>query len=103
MKKQKLPQQLQVWADARQRYHLTDAQVQMARELGLNPLKFGKIANEKQEPWKVKDRLRSTLPTQNRPRMGTLTRLILNRHRGRYRPCVANVPQTNLWLFAPNI
>ena len=23
----------------------------MARELGLNPLKFGKLANEKQEPW----------------------------------------------------
>jgi hypothetical protein len=25
----------------------------MARELGMNPKKFGKIANEKQEPWKV--------------------------------------------------
>jgi hypothetical protein len=25
----------------------------MARELGLNPKKFGKIANEKQEPWKA--------------------------------------------------
>ena len=24
----------------------------MARELGLNPRKFGKLANEKQEPWK---------------------------------------------------
>jgi hypothetical protein len=24
----------------------------MARELGMNPKKFGKIANEKQEPWK---------------------------------------------------
>lgn len=53
MKKQKLPQQLQVWADARQRYHLSDAQVQMARELGLNPRKFGSLANEKQEPWKA--------------------------------------------------
>src|SRR5437762_511767 len=53
MKKQQLPQQLQVWADARQRYHLSDAQVQMAREMGLNPLKFGKLANEKQEPWKA--------------------------------------------------
>ena len=37
----------------RKRYHLSDAQIQMARELGLNPLKFGKIANEKQEPWKI--------------------------------------------------
>jgi len=25
----------------------------MARELGMNPKKFGKIANEKQEPWKA--------------------------------------------------
>jgi hypothetical protein len=38
--------------DARKHYLLTDAQVQMARELGLNPNKFGKLANEKQEPWK---------------------------------------------------
>jgi len=53
MKKQNLPKQLQVWADARKRFHLSDAQVQMARELGLNPHKFGKLANEKQEPWKA--------------------------------------------------
>ena len=26
--------------------------IEMARELGLNPLKFRKLANEKQEPWK---------------------------------------------------
>jgi len=25
----------------------------MARELGMNPKKFGKLANEKQEPWKA--------------------------------------------------
>jgi hypothetical protein len=25
----------------------------MARELGMNPKKFGKIANEDQEPWKM--------------------------------------------------
>ena len=25
----------------------------MARELGLNPKKFGKLANHKQEPWKM--------------------------------------------------
>jgi hypothetical protein len=37
----------------RRRYHLSDAQIQMARELGLNLHKFGKIANEKQEPWKI--------------------------------------------------
>lgn len=51
-KKQIIPQKFQVWVEARRRYHLSDAQVQMARELGLNPHKFGKLANEKQEPWK---------------------------------------------------
>jgi hypothetical protein len=51
-KKQVVPQKYQVWIDARRKYHLTDAQIQMARELGLNPKKFGKITNEKQEPWK---------------------------------------------------
>lgn len=25
----------------------------MARELGMNPKKFGSLANERQEPWKV--------------------------------------------------
>ena len=47
-----IPQKYQVWIEARKRYHLSDAQVQMARELGLNPRKFCKYANEKQEPWK---------------------------------------------------
>ncbi len=28
-------------------------QVQMARELGMNPAKLGKIDNHKQEPWKL--------------------------------------------------
>jgi hypothetical protein len=51
-KKQVIPQKYQVWIDARKRYHLSDMQIQMARELGLNPRKFGKLANEKQEPWK---------------------------------------------------
>src|SRR5574341_366823 len=47
-----IPNRYKIWIDVRKRYHLTDAQVQMARELGLNPHKFGKLANEKQEPWK---------------------------------------------------
>ena len=51
-KNQTLPDKLQVWIKAKHKYHLTDIQIQMARELGLNPLKFGKLANEKQEPWK---------------------------------------------------
>jgi len=41
-----------MWIDARKRYHLSHLHIQMARELGLNPRKFGKISNEKQEPWK---------------------------------------------------
>jgi len=48
----KLPQEFQVWVDYRNRFHLSDAHIQMARELGLNPKKFGKLSNHKQEPWK---------------------------------------------------
>ena len=52
MTKKRVSAKLQVWIDARQRYRLTDAQIQMARELGLNPGKFGGYANHRQEPWK---------------------------------------------------
>ncbi len=51
-KKKKIPDKLKIWIDARKRFYLSDMQVQMARELGLNPKKFGKLANHKQEPWK---------------------------------------------------
>jgi len=51
--KGKLPHKLQAWVEARRRYRLSHAQVQMARELGLNPGKLGKLANDKQEPWKL--------------------------------------------------
>lgn len=51
--KQRIPDDLQRWIDARKRFHLTHAQVQMARELGINPKKFGGLANHKQEPWKA--------------------------------------------------
>ncbi|HEU0293633.1 MAG TPA: hypothetical protein VFR47_12905 [Anaerolineales bacterium] len=47
-----IPEKYGIWIEVRKRYRLSDAQVQMARELGLNPHKFGKLANEKQEPWK---------------------------------------------------
>lgn len=53
MAKTKVPDKLQVWLEARQRYRLSHAQVQMARELGLNPKKFGSLANHRQEPWKL--------------------------------------------------
>ncbi len=48
-----IPQKLKPWIEARQRYRLSHAQVQMARELGINPKKLGGMANHDQEPWKV--------------------------------------------------
>jgi hypothetical protein len=53
MTRKRLPDHFQVWLDARNKFHLSHAQVQMARELGLNPKKLGKLANHKQEPWKM--------------------------------------------------
>ena len=53
MSKKKVPQKYQAWIDARKRFHLSHAHIQMARELGLNPRKFGGLANQKQEPWKA--------------------------------------------------
>jgi hypothetical protein len=49
----RLPADLQVWVEARKRHRLSHAQVQMARELGMNPQKLGKIDNHRQEPWKA--------------------------------------------------
>ncbi len=46
-------QKMQAWIDARKRHRLSHAQVQMARELGMNPSKLGKLDNHKQEPWKL--------------------------------------------------
>lgn len=53
MKTKSLPPKFQEWIDARKRHHLSHAHIQMARELGLNPKKLGKIDNHKQEPWKA--------------------------------------------------
>jgi len=36
-KKKRIPEKYQVWIDARKRYRLSDAHIQMARELGMNP------------------------------------------------------------------
>ena len=52
-KKKKTPEKYQPWIEARKRYHLSHAHIQMARELGLNPKKLGGLANTKQEPWKL--------------------------------------------------
>ena len=47
------PSKLQIWIEARKRHKLGDMHIQMARELGLNPKKFGKLDNHKQERWKA--------------------------------------------------
>jgi hypothetical protein len=47
-----IPSKLQPWFEVRQRFRLSDAHIQMARELGLNPRKFGSLADRQQEPWK---------------------------------------------------
>jgi hypothetical protein len=53
MAKKKIPEKYLPWIEARKRFHLSDAHIQMARELGLNPKKFGGLSNTKQEPWKL--------------------------------------------------
>jgi hypothetical protein len=44
---------IEKWIEAKRRYKLSDKHLQMARELGLNPDKLGKLDNHKQEPWKA--------------------------------------------------
>jgi hypothetical protein len=53
MAQKRISARLQALIDARKLRHLSHAHVQMARELGLNPKKLGKIDNHKQEPWKL--------------------------------------------------
>ena len=48
-----IPASLQPWIDARRRFHLSHEHLQMARELGMNPKKLGKLDNHNQEPWKL--------------------------------------------------
>lgn len=45
--------QIEKWIAAQRKHRLSDTHVQMARELGLNPDKLGKIDNHKQEAWKA--------------------------------------------------
>ena len=52
-KKKRIPEKYQRWIEARKHFQLSHAHIQMARELGLNPKKFGSLANTKQEPWKL--------------------------------------------------
>ncbi len=48
-----LPPKIRAWVEARKRHRLSHAQVQMARDLGLNPGKLGQLSNHGQEPWKA--------------------------------------------------
>ena len=48
-----MPEEYLQWIEARRRFHRSDGHIQMARKLGLNPKKFGGLANTKQEPWKL--------------------------------------------------
>jgi hypothetical protein len=48
-----LPLKYLIWIEARKKFHLSHPQIQMARELGMNPKKFGKLANHEQESWKL--------------------------------------------------
>jgi hypothetical protein len=48
-----MPANLRPWVDARRKFHLSHAHVQMARELGMNPKKLGKLDNHDQAPWKL--------------------------------------------------
>ncbi len=52
-KKLFIPNKLKDWDEARQRFRLSHVHVQMARELGMNPKKLGKLNNHHQERWKL--------------------------------------------------
>src|SRR3972149_5113353 len=52
MSRGRIPERLQGWIGPR-KHHPPHAHVQMARELGMNPKKLGKLDNHQQEPWKL--------------------------------------------------
>jgi hypothetical protein len=52
MAQPKIPNDMLPRIEVRKRFRLSHAQIQMARELGLNPKQFGKLDNHHQEPWK---------------------------------------------------
>ncbi len=53
MAKKNMPEKNLPWIEARRRSRLSDAHIQMARELGLNLKKFGSLANTREDPWKL--------------------------------------------------
>ncbi|MGB7345117.1 MAG: hypothetical protein WBD20_12960 [Pirellulaceae bacterium] len=52
-KKKRIPHKFHPWINARKSFKLSDAHIQMARELGLSPKRFGRYADRTKEPWKL--------------------------------------------------
>jgi hypothetical protein len=71
MAAKKPKQKRQAWSEARARHHLTEAQVQMARELGMDPARLGRIDNADQE--RAKRPLPEFIEDAYRKRFGRIT------------------------------
>ena len=52
-KKPRIPHKFHPWINARKQFRLSDAHIQMARELGLSPKRFAKYADRENQPWKL--------------------------------------------------
>ena len=52
-KKPRIPHKFHPWIAARKKFRLSDAHIQMARELGLSPKRFSNYADRKDKPWKL--------------------------------------------------
>ncbi|WP_181954068.1 hypothetical protein ACONUD_10125 [Microbulbifer harenosus] len=52
-KKGFISNKIKPWIEARERYRLSHAQIQMARELGLSPKSFGKLKADPREEWRL--------------------------------------------------
>ncbi len=52
-KKSRIPHKFQRWIDARKKFRMSNAHIQMARELGMNPKRFASQTSHKDEPWKL--------------------------------------------------
>ncbi len=52
-KKKRIPHKFRSWIEARKKFRLSHAHIQMARELGLSPKRFETYADVKDQPWKV--------------------------------------------------
>lgn len=94
MSRGRSPEGLQVWIAARKRHHLSHAHVQMARELGMNAKKLGKLDIHQQEAWKLP--LLEFIEDLYRKRFGK-PRLAANRRRRIPEPRIAGATAPNGW------